>query len=406
MAKQKVLYISYDGMTDALGQSQVLPYLIGLQKHGHEITVLSCEKEENFLTQRSKIDQICETNKLQWHPLKYRKSPIVISTLRDMLDLMRKAKELHSKNSFSIVHCRSYLPGIIGLQMKKKSAIKFIFDMRGFWADERIEGNIWDLKNPVFKTIYKFFKRQEKKLFNDSDSIVSLTYAGKNELLNGKYGDITESKISVIPCCVDDEKFNPSLFKENDRLEALNNLQIKSGSFVLGYVGSVGTWYLLPEMLRYFKIQLSEFPESVFAFLTAESPNLIFNEAKKQHIPLENLRVKRVSFSDVSKYMLAFNKALFFIKPSFSKTASSPIKQGELMAMGIPVICNKGVGDTSEIVTKYESGHLVEMLSDENYKKVNLNDGLFDANKIRQGAIDYFGLEKGIAAYAAIYDEL
>jgi hypothetical protein len=48
----------------------------------------------------------------------------------------------------------------------------------------------------------------------------------------------------------------------------------------------------------------------------------------------------------------------------------------------------------------------VEMLSDENYKKVNLNDGLFDANKIRQGAIDYFGLEKGIAAYAAIYDEL
>ena len=26
----KVLYITYDGLTDALGQSQVLPYLVGL----------------------------------------------------------------------------------------------------------------------------------------------------------------------------------------------------------------------------------------------------------------------------------------------------------------------------------------------------------------------------------------
>ena len=30
----RVLYISYDGMTDALGQSQVLPYLCGLAQRG------------------------------------------------------------------------------------------------------------------------------------------------------------------------------------------------------------------------------------------------------------------------------------------------------------------------------------------------------------------------------------
>ena len=28
----KILYISYDGMTDPLGQSQVIPYLVGLVK--------------------------------------------------------------------------------------------------------------------------------------------------------------------------------------------------------------------------------------------------------------------------------------------------------------------------------------------------------------------------------------
>lgn len=33
--EKQALYLSYDGMTDPLGQSQVLPYIIGLQKKRH-----------------------------------------------------------------------------------------------------------------------------------------------------------------------------------------------------------------------------------------------------------------------------------------------------------------------------------------------------------------------------------
>src|SRR4051794_20204501 len=43
-----VLYITYDGLTDPLGRSQVLPYLTGLAERGHRITVLSCEKPERM----------------------------------------------------------------------------------------------------------------------------------------------------------------------------------------------------------------------------------------------------------------------------------------------------------------------------------------------------------------------
>ena len=41
----KALYVSYDGLLDPLGQSQVLPYVEALAK-SHEITVLSFEKNE------------------------------------------------------------------------------------------------------------------------------------------------------------------------------------------------------------------------------------------------------------------------------------------------------------------------------------------------------------------------
>ena len=49
MKKNQILYISYDGLTDPLGQSQVLPYLIDLTKLNYGIHVLSTEKDENFL---------------------------------------------------------------------------------------------------------------------------------------------------------------------------------------------------------------------------------------------------------------------------------------------------------------------------------------------------------------------
>jgi hypothetical protein len=35
--------------------------------------------------------------------------------------------------------------------------------MRGFWADERVEGKIWNVKNPVYRKAYQFFKQKEKE---------------------------------------------------------------------------------------------------------------------------------------------------------------------------------------------------------------------------------------------------
>ena len=41
-----VMYISYDGLTDPLGRSQILPYLEKLAALGHLIHIVSLEKKE------------------------------------------------------------------------------------------------------------------------------------------------------------------------------------------------------------------------------------------------------------------------------------------------------------------------------------------------------------------------
>ena len=154
---KNVLYISYDGMTDPLGQSQVLPYISGLNKHGISFNLISFEKTARFKQNRAEIQKICNENNISWHPLIYTKKPPVLSTLWDMVKLNQKINKLGRKTAFDMIHCRSYIPAIFGLKFKRKWNAKLLFDMRGFWADERVDGGLWNKNKFPFNKIYSYF---------------------------------------------------------------------------------------------------------------------------------------------------------------------------------------------------------------------------------------------------------
>ena len=41
---KKCLYVTYDGLLDPLGQSQILPYIENLSENGYKLFVMSYEK--------------------------------------------------------------------------------------------------------------------------------------------------------------------------------------------------------------------------------------------------------------------------------------------------------------------------------------------------------------------------
>ena len=154
----RVLYLSYDGMTDPLGGSQVLPYLRGLAERGHRITLVSCEKPERTAAERAEVQELCHAYGIEWHSLRYHKRPPVLSTMLDLANLRREAERLHRRQPFDLVHCCSYPPALIGLALKRRHGVRFLFDMRGFWADERVDGGLWNLRNPLFRSVFHWFK--------------------------------------------------------------------------------------------------------------------------------------------------------------------------------------------------------------------------------------------------------
>ena len=406
--KGRVCYLSYDGLTDPLGQSQIIPYLKGLSADGYEITIISFEKKERFEKTAPIIRELLLTESIHWMPLFYTKRPPVLSTVFDLIRLRWKVKSLHQHAPFQLIHCRSYLTALIGLHLKRTQKVPFLFDMRGFWADERIDGSIWKLSNPVYRFIYQFFKRQEIAFMENANTVVSLTHAGKEEI-EGWNQLKNKPNIVVIPCCVDTNLFEVGhLIPE--KVEALKiELQPTNQPLIL-YVGSIGTWYLLEEMLLFFKSYLVPFPQARFVFVTPEPAEMVFNKANELNIPISSLVVRFANRKEVPYFIAACTFSLFFIKQAYSKLASSPTKQGEIMAMGKPVICNSGVGDTASIVEKYHAGYVIHGFSQLEINKlvdsVSANSLLFDAAEIRKGAIEFYGLETGIKRYGAIYESI
>jgi len=405
----RILYVSYDGMTDPLGQSQVIPYLTGLSKAGHQITILSCEKKQQYIKQNSNIKKLLQSNNIKWEPIPYSSYPPIISTIWDVHKLKKKAIHLNSKTSFDIVHCRSYISSLVGLYLKKKFNLKFIFDMRGFWADERLDGNIWNTKNPIYRSVYQYFKNKEIEFLTHADYVISLTVNAKNEILSWDNIPNQPIDIEVIPCCVDINLFSKGNINPDKLNELKEKLKITGDDFILTYLGSIGTWYMLDEMLQFFKRLLIKKPTAKFLFITTEPEELIIKSAKKNEIPLDRFIIQKAVREEVPTLLSLSKLSIFFIKPVFSKKASSPTKLGEVLSMGIPVICNSNIGDVDSIIEQSDCGIIINHFNDEEYDRAIKNiDHLLtiDKGKIIETAKNCFSLQKGVDLYDRVYQQV
>ena len=403
---KKVLFISYDGMTDPLGQSQILPYICGLSQEGYTFSLLSCEKENRLKQNRATIDKICEDNHINWHPILFHTKPPILSKYYDIYQLKKAAVKLYREHKFELIHCRSYISIEIGLYLKKKFGVKVIFDMRGFWVDERVDGGLWNLDKPLYKLAYAHYKKKEAHYIQNSDLIVVLTEAGKKELAGWKCYK-AETLVSVVPCSADFD-----VFSVNDAVQkntAKTTSGISAESIVVSYLGSLGTWYLLDEMLAFFLLLKQTYPKAIFLILTPENKNIVFEKALKLGLKESDFVIQFAQRKDIPSLIKASDFSLSFIKPAYSKIASSPTKLGELLAIGIPVICNTKIGDVAEIVAKARGGLMIDDFTEMSFKKVI--DQLpaviaVSPAEIRENIKEYYDLKNAVVKYKKSYELL
>lgn len=393
-------------MSEALGRSQVVPYLRGLARDGWSMDVVGFEPATTSIDEIVQLQRALADDGInyRWH----RRSPShglgtkLAEAARALMALVMSALA----NRPRVIHARSYLPGAVA---RAATALvpgaRFVFDCRGLLGDEYVDFGHWSRES--FR--YALIKSAERRLFGGADAVVVLTDRLRRWLRDDARIVAPDKLVEVIPCCVDVEQFQ---FDPVGR-ETLRSEMGAGERFVVTYSGNLGAWYCEAQMAELFAAIHRRRP-SLFAVFTRAPTERLRHELRARGIPDSDVVICSIRPPEMSKWLSTGDVAISFAEPRFSKIASSPVKVAEYLAVGLPVIANRGVGDQDELMQRYPdsfvdvgamSANELDQAGDRIAALAPLDDVARDRQ--RSVAVERFALEQiGIARYRELYARL
>jgi glycosyltransferase involved in cell wall biosynthesis len=397
-----VLYLSYDGLLEPLGQSQVYQYLQKLAQ-SHEITLVSYEKKHDWANgvRRNGMLRAVEEAGIRWIPLRYHKRPSVLATAYDLAVGLVVCLYLCLRRRVQIVHGRGYVISVLGLGLKRMLKCRLIFDTRSFWPDERVELGIWNKES----LIYRISKWLERRLLMEADVVVALTPKAVDLLRKYPCLHGQSKHFEVIPTCTNLDLFRPAMGCRDDAA------RVREGLFTLGYVGNAGTAYLFDAVLECFKLLQQRRPKANLLIINRNDHAYILERLKRGGVRTDSVEIKAVEHREVPKEMGRMDAGIFLIAPQVSRVSAVPTKMGEFLACGVPCLANSGVGNVKEVLENDRVGVVLDEFDMQAMRKaVDQLLDLVEDPEVQRRCVSvaqrYFSLERGVQAYDCIYREL
>lgn len=400
----KILYISLTGMTEALGESQVVQYLLELAKH-NTIYLLSFEKPIDKEKYQEMKVRLANAN-IQWKYFEYSNRYGVLSTFFQVTCAFFMLSKWIKKENIQLIHARSLIPAVIGSLLKKAYGVKLLFDIRGFAIDEKI----MDGRLKSHSMLTRFLRKIEAKVYKNADHVVTLTHVSK-PIIEEKYR-VKSENVTVIPTCANIDLFRA--FSVDEKIALRKSMGYSQDDFVIMHSGSLNGWVDFDAELKLFEQIVKINPNAKILFLNKGQHLLIQSYLEKYNLKKDKYKIISAEFKQVSQYLNLADVCVFFIKPSFAKQASAPTKFAELMACNLYAVTNKNYGDMEYYMNSYRVGVLLDL--DEvhsgsekasnsiinmikEYKSLNSND----FNRLFE---DHFSKDIAITRYQYVYDSL
>jgi glycosyltransferase involved in cell wall biosynthesis len=200
-------------------------------------------------------------------------------------------------------------------------------------------------------------------------------------------------------------------FSEAERARRRTELGL-GDQFTIVYSGSLDGWYLTEQMADFFAAFKRQRPGAHLVWLTNGSHERVKELMASRNIAPDRYSVLSVPARAVSSYLSAADAGLSFIKRCFSKIASSPTKNAEYLACGLPLIINAGIGDSDALVNEWQAGVLLEHFNEAEYARVGKlieemaarPDARESARAVAERLFDLQTV--GAARYASLYERV
>jgi glycosyltransferase involved in cell wall biosynthesis len=335
------VYVTYWSLNDPLCRSQTLPVVRGLARRGWRLALLTFEQKAWAMdpAERDATRADLEREGIQWVGLPYHKWPSLLSTLFDIACGVLRCLALAWRPGVRLFHGRATVASAIAFLAAGLSGRLFFNDADGPLSEEYADVGIWKRESAVHKLV----RWAERMLVRRAQAVAVLSDNQRVVLQ-----PLTPTPIQVLPCAVDTAHFRPLV---SDRASAHAELGLVGTVFV--YAGKWGGWYSSELMFDFLAEARTIFERLSLLVLTIEASDRFQEASALRGIPCT---VRRATRDEMPGYLAQAHVALSFVRTLPSKMACSPVKNGEYLACGLPVVTTPNIGDYSSLISRERVG--------------------------------------------------
>ena len=379
-----------------------MPIFRALVERGHALHVLQFTWADKLQVATTKAS--CEAGGCSYRHVPIWRRPVAAGGLITAVFGSSQVRREIAQHNIDIVMPRSTLPALATtLALRHCPAVGLLFDADGLPHDERVDFDGWSAQGLA----YRMLRDLEASAVRRADIVLTRSRKAIDILVSRAGAGTTAGKFRVVGNGRDANQFAPAL--ETERAKVRRELRIEDTAPVLVYAGSMGDQYCVPEMLEFFRLVRSRRADAQLLLLTG-SPE----EAERRLDGFADVRsgchVRRVSPHDVARYLGACELGLALRRPSFSMQAVAPVKLGEYLLCGIPVLATRTIGDTDALVSGQVGLSLAKMSHEELeaaaewFLHAVLPDGEGFRRRCRDAGLRNFSLTATVEAYANAFD--
>ncbi|MDP1822363.1 MAG: glycosyltransferase [Archangium sp.] len=396
-----LLYLTADGLMEALGFSQVVRVIEGLAERGWPYEVVSLEKPDDLM----RVGRVFEIRSrlaragIGWTALPWSVGGTARDALQNEMALVKVALARAKQGRIGGIHARAYHGGFAALACRVAWGTPYLFDTRSYWFDERLEEGRW-FTSPLRLGIARGVEHQ---LFAQASGVVTLTELQASDVRSGRFGSSRHEVVQCITTCADFEDFVRRPPRQCRRVpESIRGAL--QGKRVLGLIGSINRSYLVDETLALVRSVLRRDEQAHLLVLSGQSDEYA-RRLTATGISADRFTLTRADHEAMPEWLSLIDWGMLLLNPdSSAKRASMPTKLAEFLACGVRPVqfgCNSEVSDWvkntgSGFVLADVRPHTLEAAA-ERIVTTTLEDEV--ASRARSLAAPHFSLESGLDKY-------